>query len=305
MKEMGCELVETTAHAGARESHAVWQGKVFSYDGKSKKYPDFRSSTGYGTGPGLMGWNCRHGYFPFFEGISVRAYSDKELRELEAHKVCYNGKEYTDYEASQAQRKLERGIRAQKRELLKIDSAMKEAGGELKEAMRVDYNLAAAKLKKRERRLKDFLRQTGRLPDSGRQQVLGFGRSQAQRAVHGAKKAGSGSNLLPNYGKAVISENKLSGYTLNKLHKTGKNKALAFEKALGYNISNKDLLIQQVRDGLGRFPAKKREKTKYGQPFEVSMRLKGPNGKTAKVKTAWIVEEGEKNPRLVSIYVDN
>lgn len=198
MKEMNCELVETTAHAGARESHAAWQGKIFSYDSKSKKYPDFRSSTGYGTGPGLMGWNCRHGFFPFFDGISVRAYSDNELRELDEHKVRYNETDYTDYEASQIQRKLERDIRAQKRMILKIDSAMKEAGGELKEAMQIDYNLAAAKLKKRERKLKDFLRQTGRLPDSARQQVSGFGRSQAQRAVHGAKKG------LTNRGKSGI-----------------------------------------------------------------------------------------------------
>ena len=50
--ELGCDLVETTAHAGARPEHAVWQGKIYSRSGKSKKYPDFRSSTGYGTGAG-------------------------------------------------------------------------------------------------------------------------------------------------------------------------------------------------------------------------------------------------------------
>ena len=37
MEEMGCDLVETTAHAGARPSHAEWQGKVFSRSGTSKK----------------------------------------------------------------------------------------------------------------------------------------------------------------------------------------------------------------------------------------------------------------------------
>lgn len=222
MEEMGCELVETTAHAGARESHAVWQGKVFSYDGKSKKYPDFRSSTGYGTGPGLMGWNCRHGFFPFFEGISTRAYSDKELRELDEHKVRYNETDYTDYEASQIQRKLERDIRAQKRMILKIDSAMKEAGSELKEAMQSDYNLAAAKLKKRERKLKDFLRQTGRLPDSARQQVSGFNRSQAQRAVHGAKK------------QALREESRKNA--IQTLPRVVKSKNTSLQKELTYDI---------------------------------------------------------------------
>ena len=44
--EMGCDLVETTAHAGARPSHAEWQGQIFSRSGKSTKYPDFRAATG-------------------------------------------------------------------------------------------------------------------------------------------------------------------------------------------------------------------------------------------------------------------
>jgi hypothetical protein len=52
MDDMGCDLVEVTAHAGARPDHAIWQGKIFSRSGKSSKYPDFVTSTGYGTGAG-------------------------------------------------------------------------------------------------------------------------------------------------------------------------------------------------------------------------------------------------------------
>lgn len=66
--DLGCDLVETTAHSGARPEHALWQGQIFSRSGKSTKYPDFRRSTGYGTGAGLMGWNCRHSFNPWFEG---------------------------------------------------------------------------------------------------------------------------------------------------------------------------------------------------------------------------------------------
>jgi hypothetical protein len=51
--EMGSDLVETSAHAGARPSHSLWQGQIFSRSGTSKKYPDFKKSTGYGTGAGL------------------------------------------------------------------------------------------------------------------------------------------------------------------------------------------------------------------------------------------------------------
>ena len=66
--EMGCEFVEVTAHAGARPSHAEWQGKVFHRGGAvtrdGVRYEDFERATGYGTGPGLGGWNCRHSFYP-------------------------------------------------------------------------------------------------------------------------------------------------------------------------------------------------------------------------------------------------
>lgn len=90
MDDMGADLVETTAHPGARPSHAVWQGRVFSRGGKRGKYPDFVSSTGYGTGGGLCGWNCRHSFFPFFDGLSTSAYPRDKLKEYEDKAVTYN-----------------------------------------------------------------------------------------------------------------------------------------------------------------------------------------------------------------------
>ena len=103
--EMDSDLVETTAHSGARPSHARWQGQVFSRSGKSKKFPDFRRATGYGTGPGLGGWNCRHSFHPYFEGMAS-TYGAKELKKLEAKSITYNGEKLTEYEASQRQREV-------------------------------------------------------------------------------------------------------------------------------------------------------------------------------------------------------
>jgi len=56
--EMGQDLVETSAHIGARPSHQEWQGQVFSRSGRDKRYPDFVTATGYGTVTGLGGANC-------------------------------------------------------------------------------------------------------------------------------------------------------------------------------------------------------------------------------------------------------
>ena len=66
------DLVITSQHIGARPEHALWQGKVFSLSGKSNRYPDFRSSTGYGTAAGLCGVNCRHSFSPYFPGMSLK-----------------------------------------------------------------------------------------------------------------------------------------------------------------------------------------------------------------------------------------
>lgn len=144
-----------------------------------------------------------------------------------------------------------------------------------------------------------FSKEAGLLTQNERTQVYGFGKSVAQKAVQAFKR-----QLLPNVKNAVIPDKKLTEYALNKNHPIGKHKAIAFEKYLGYNISNKDMLIAEIKSHLKLTPAKLRDKTEYGQPYEVKMKIKGANGKTAWVKTGWIIDENSDAPRLTSIYVD-
>ena len=112
LKSSGQDLVITSQHLGSRPEHAPWQNKVFSYSGKSRKYPDFFKETGYGTVTGLKGANCMHDFYPFWEGASV---IPKDLKEPDP--VMINGKEYTYYQCTQKQRSMERDIRALKREI--------------------------------------------------------------------------------------------------------------------------------------------------------------------------------------------
>lgn len=153
--EMGADLVEVSAHAGARPSHAQWQGGIYSRSGKSKKYPDFVKTTGYGTGAGLGGWNCSHSFRPWFEGMS-RTYDKALLKEYQAKDYEYNGVRMTEYEALQEQRKIERSIRRWKRE----QNALQAAG--------LDSSEASAKITEWNRRQKDFLEQTGLKADGTR-----------------------------------------------------------------------------------------------------------------------------------------
>lgn len=182
MDEMGCELVEVSAHAGARvgnglespSNHAWWQGKVYRRAGSGGDYPDFEESTGYGTGEGLGGWNCRHSFFPYYEGVSRPAYTQKELEELNAPMYLYNGTKLTEAEAVSRQRAFERTIRRWKRE----KAAMEAAG--------LGGQFVADKLKKVRAAYQDFLEQTGLKRDYGREQVKDV---RSERLTHQTKES--------------------------------------------------------------------------------------------------------------------
>ncbi len=178
-QEMGSDLVETSAHAGARPSHAAWQGKVFSLSGAHPKYPDFKKETGYGTGAGLGGWNCKHNFYPFFEGLSEPAYTDEELRKMNAKDYEYNGEKMTEYEATQKQRYVEQRIRKWKREYQAMDAAG------------LSTDEAASKISKWNSIQSDFLKQTVFKRQTDREQIPNFGRSEAAKVSQISKKINS------------------------------------------------------------------------------------------------------------------
>lgn len=133
--DMGGNLVITTSHMGARPSHAEWQGKVFWWKKKYKNYQNFEQATGYGTGAGLGGWNCRHSFFPYFEGLSNMPFEHYSNTENDAR-----------YELDQEQRYNERKIREWKRR-----QAVNKAGG-------VDNTREARKVREWQKRQADFLK---------------------------------------------------------------------------------------------------------------------------------------------------
>lgn len=179
--DLGLDLVETTAHMGARPSHQVWQGQIFSRSGKSDKYPDLYEATGLGTVSGLMGANCRHNYYGYFEG-SPRAYTDRQLYEMTDEggpHIEYEGKTYTYYEATQKQRQLERQIIATKRELIGYNAAGDDDA----------FTAASIKLSGQRNRYMDFSRQANLLPQTERLGQDGYDRHLSGKATWAVRKA--------------------------------------------------------------------------------------------------------------------
>lgn len=176
MDEMNVEFVETSAHGGARPSHAEWQGRRFHRGGAvdylGKHYPDFEQATGYGTGAGLCGWNCRHTFFAVFPELGdPPTWTEESLQELNARNIEYNGKLYTQYEINQMQRARERNVRKWKKRYL----AESAAGS--------DTTDSAVRLKAARQSLSEFAKATGGRVDSARTSVHGFGRSASSKAA--------------------------------------------------------------------------------------------------------------------------
>lgn len=181
-EEMGCNLVEVTSHGGARPEHAAWQGKIYCINGKTAKYKNLRDATGYGTGPGLCGWNCYHNFYPYFEGLSTPSFSRDPSKDA-------GRSNQQDYENQQKQRYYERQIRAAKKECVTLNAAYEAADGDLKASLKKDFDRAAVKLKRRENKFEQFMNDTGHTRLRAREQSPGFGHSVSSRAVWAKRKA--------------------------------------------------------------------------------------------------------------------
>ena len=177
MDEMNVDLVITSSHLGARPSHQVWQGKVFSRNGKSSKYPPFEESTGYKTVGGLCGANCRHSFSPYFEGMDnpFEQYDSEENRK--------------QYEKEQYQRTLERRIRKTKRETMGLKESVDNCKDEqAKFALDMEYQKKAALLEKQNKAYQEYCKRNKLRPIEERISISRWDRKQAAAARGAAKR---------------------------------------------------------------------------------------------------------------------
>lgn len=131
--EFGANGVEVSVHLNPAPDHADMQGHQFKkeeyeklqLDGVAKDYKgrvidihrELKDGTTTEDFRPVSQYNCYHYVFSIVLGVSKPAYSQEDLdriNELNNRKVEIDGKEYTGYECTQLQRKLETKIREQK-----------------------------------------------------------------------------------------------------------------------------------------------------------------------------------------------
>ena len=280
--ELGANGWEISAHAASAPDHEPIQGKQYT----DAEYKALNNSLVRRIGT----LNCGHAAFPIILGVNSPQYTSQQLEQLRRNNVrgvSYEGRTYTLYEATQKQRQIERAIRQEKNRVLTA-----QATGDQEQKL-----TSQIRLQRLNQEYARFSKAVGLPTQRERMQIAGFGKRGAVEIRGAAKKS-----LLPKRKVAIIHVEKFTGYVLNP--QKDPDKAFAFMSALGYDINNTDALISNIRANLSGFPAIDKGDKGYGKLYEVRMDLTGPNGKNAKVITAWIDDKRTGEMRLVSAYVD-
>jgi hypothetical protein len=122
-EELGCDGYEVDWHSNPRPSHEFMQGKQFVV-GKARTINGVHFDSFDEANERLQDYGCLHYKTPIICGVSEPRYSPEELKRLNeqnARRYTIDGKEYSGYEVTQMQRRLESSVRNERttRELAK------------------------------------------------------------------------------------------------------------------------------------------------------------------------------------------
>lgn len=100
---------------------------------------------------------------------------------------------------------------------------------------------------------------------------------------------------------AEVDVRKLAGYVLNPGHANGKHKAILWSSALGVTADDADKLSDALLDAVKSNEATIGKFDLYGQRYTVDFLLDW-RGKSAIIRTGWIIRRGSKTPRLTTAF---
>lgn len=145
-EELGCDGIEIDWHSNPRPSHAFMQGKQYVL-GKARTINGVYFESADEALERLQDYGCLHYRTPIICGVSEPRYSAEELKRLNeqnAKKYTIDGKEYSGYDITQMQRRLESSVRNEKttRDLAKAsgDNALVKRCNERIKAYQGKYN---------------------------------------------------------------------------------------------------------------------------------------------------------------------
>ena len=107
--------------------------------------------------------------------------------------------------------------------------------------------------------------------------------------------------MLPAVERAHIDPAKVRDYLLSPTHPVGRFKAVVFQ-ALGYKAEDWETLRNDLLGLAREQEAVPGQTSTFGQKYEVSGTLRGPNGREAKFTSVWLVTADGEAPRFVTAF---
>ena len=106
---------------------------------------------------------------------------------------------------------------------------------------------------------------------------------------------------LPNSQNALVQTAKLEHYLLSELHPVGKAKALFF-KGLGYDDKDTNILAQDLIAIAQEEEVSEIQSSPFGMKYVIEGMIQTPSGTTVTLRTVWMIERDNSQPRLVTAY---
>lgn len=106
---------------------------------------------------------------------------------------------------------------------------------------------------------------------------------------------------MPDADRAYVPAAKLHDYLLSEVHPDGASKARLLRR-LGFDDANADQLAAQLLTIARSNPVDEIEPRVHGMMYVIHGTVTGPLGRSALLRTVWIVQHGSDQPRLVTAY---
>jgi hypothetical protein len=107
---------------------------------------------------------------------------------------------------------------------------------------------------------------------------------------------------LPNAENALITDEKLYGFLVNRDHPRQAGHAELFFRLLGIDESNAENLRTALLDAARKLDAVPGQPSDFGVKYEIRFEMTSPRG-VFTILSIWMIRSGEDSPRLVTAYI--
>jgi hypothetical protein len=108
--------------------------------------------------------------------------------------------------------------------------------------------------------------------------------------------------FMPNRERAIVDVRKLEDYCLSASHVRGRHKARVFRQALALDRPDASWLRAALLEAARTSEATETEVDEFGSRWQIDLTLTR-YGRTAVVRSIWIIRTGEDLPRFISAWV--